>query len=199
MSSTLSSQPSSEPSSTISGEPSSKPLSDPSSLPLHMVGFRPVEEKDLHRLFAWHQLPHVQQWWDLEPPEVFANWDFFVATYHFKMACSWQRLFIVYSQGMPIGYVQAYDVNQDQRFAQPPGTVGIDIFIGETSFLGRGYGGLMLRQLLDVLKKDSSITKVVIDPHSHNLRAIRCYEKVGFRHERNLADGTYLMSMLFDR
>jgi len=207
MSSTLSIQPSGEPSSTVSGdpsssvlgEPSSKTLSDPSSKPFCFVGFRPVEERDLPRLFAWHQLPHVQQWWDLEPPEVFANWDFFVATYRHKMACSWQHLYIVYAQGMPIGYVQSYDVNQDQRFAQPPGTVGIDIFIGETSFLGKGYGGIILRQLLDELRKDSSIAKVVIDPNSHNVRAIRCYEKVGFRHERILADGTYLMSMQLDR
>jgi RimJ/RimL family protein N-acetyltransferase len=182
------------------GDPSSTPLSDPSSRTFSFVGFRPVEEKDLPCLFAWHQLPHVQQWWDLEPSEVFANWDLFVATYHHKMACPWQRLFIVYAQGQPIGYVQYYDVNQDQRFAQPPGTVGIDIFIGQTSFLGKGYGGRILRQLLDELKKDPSITKIVIDPHVQNVRAIRCYEKAGFRLERIIMpEQVYLMSMQLDR
>jgi RimJ/RimL family protein N-acetyltransferase len=39
----------------------------------------------------------------------------------------------------------------------------------------------MVIQFVEFLFRDSAVTKIQTDPAPPNLRAIRCYEKVGFR------------------
>lgn len=86
--------------------------------------------------------------------------------------------------GQPIGHAQTYRVGIDDQDARvelvPPDTGAIDIFIGEPELWGRGYGTRFLRLLIDHLLA-SGCPSVSIDPHLVNTRAIRTYEKAGFR------------------
>ena len=61
------------------------------------------------------------------------------------------------------------------------GTVGIDIIIGETDFIGKGYGSTILKLFIEKIYKETNATKIITDPDPNNLTAIRFYEKVGFR------------------
>ncbi len=65
--------------------------------------------------------------------------------------------------------------------------LAIDCFSGPGGF---GHGGLWLRALADTLLAEAPI--LVIDPEPDNLRAVRAYEKAGFRGEelRPSEDGT---------
>lgn len=47
--------------------------------------------------------------------------------------------------------------------------------------LGRGLGTAMVRAFVEMLFRDPSVTRVQTDPAPGNARAIRCYEKAGFR------------------
>lgn len=86
--------------------------------------------------------------------------------------------------GEPIGHAQTYRIDEDAGEPRtglvPPDAGAIDIFIGEPELWGRGYGTRFLRLLIDHLLA-SGCPIVSIDPHVVNTRAIRTYDKAGFR------------------
>ncbi len=66
---------------------------------------------------------------------------------------------------------------------QPAGTRGLDQFIGEPDMLDRGHGSAFIRVFAERLLANGT-PRVVIDPDPTNARAIRAYEKAGFRGDR---------------
>lgn len=142
--------------------------------------FKNLSEKDLPLLYSWVNQPEVAKWW-YEGGSEFA---IFQAKYKAKLNSNNKFPFIVYLHGTPIGYVEYYIANQvgDGWWPdQPDGVYGIDIFIGVPEKLGKGYGSIFLRMFVDLLFAKPEVKKIIIDPAIDNLRAIRCYEKVGFR------------------
>ncbi len=68
-----------------------------------------------------------------------------------------------------------------------PGVRGIDQFLADGARLGQGLGTRMVSAFVRRLFEDREVTRVQTDPDPHNARAIRCYEKVGFRALREVA------------
>lgn len=135
--------------------------------------FTPVTKDDLPLLTRWLRSPHVREWWDDDggPEE---------AEEAIEDAHTWPH--IVHLDGWPIGYIQAYDVHgwPGHHFAdQPPGTRGVDQYIGEAHLLNQGHGPAFVRQFCDQLIA-AGAPVIVTDPHPDNARAIRAYEKAGF-------------------
>jgi RimJ/RimL family protein N-acetyltransferase len=62
-----------------------------------------------------------------------------------------------------------------------PGVHGIDQFLADPARLGQGLGTQMVRALVAQLFADRGVTRIQVDPSPANGRAIRCYEKAGFR------------------
>jgi aminoglycoside 6'-N-acetyltransferase len=97
----------------------------------------------------------------------------------------------------PFGYIQRYDPTAwpVQPFAaQPPGTCGIDQFIGEPDMIGRGHGHAFIRAFVERMLA-AGIPRVISDPDPANTRAVRAYEKAGFRRDRlvDTPDGVALL------
>lgn len=61
------------------------------------------------------------------------------------------------------------------------GTAEVGIFVREKSFWGRGYGTEALRLLLDFGFAIRNYHNILLKVKAFNTRAIRSYEKVGFR------------------
>ena len=57
----------------------------------------------------------------------------------------------------------------------------IDIWIGEPTELGKGYGTTMMRLALARCFADPAVTEVLIDPLTSNTRAQRFYQRLGFK------------------
>ena len=57
--------------------------------------------------------------------------------------------------------------------------ITLDIFVGDTEFLGKGLASVVIRDFL--LSQFSDISEVFIDPEKSNHRAIHVYQKTGFR------------------
>lgn len=90
-----------------------------------------------------------------------------------------------------IGVIQ-YSESPDPQYRQ----AGIDLFLGR-DWQGRGLGSEAIRAVVDHLLRERGHHRLTIDPAAYNTRAIRTYERVGFRpigrmrrYERG-ADGTW--------
>jgi len=154
---------------------------------------RPMTPGDLTLVRRWLETPEVVRWWG-QPDEQYAlvsgDLD------HPDMA-----QFIVAIDDHPFAYVQCYALGTwNEGFgAQPPGTRGIDQFIGEPGMIGQGHGSGFLRQFADTLLA-SGLPRIVTDPDPDNGRAIRAYAKAGFQNDRlvDTPDGVALL-MVRDR
>jgi len=71
--------------------------------------------------------------------------------------------------------VQYFEEN-DEEFRH----ASIDLFLG-TPYHNHGLGTDAVRTMARHLIRDRGHRRLTIDPAAHNERAIRCYEKVGFR------------------
>jgi aminoglycoside 6'-N-acetyltransferase len=145
--------------------------------------FRPLREADLPMLEGWIARPHWQEWWEetaVEKVYLRAMLDGTDST----------RPFIAELEGEPFAYVQMWFV-ADTRVEPwiteapwlrdlPDDAVGVDLSIAEESHLGRGYGSALLRQFVARIRAEGFGT-IVIDPDLANTRAVRAYQKAGFR------------------
>lgn len=142
-----------------------------------MYEFYPMTADDLPLVRRWLGAPHVVEWWG-EPGEQFdlvsGDLD------HPAM-----DQFIVACEARPFAYLQCYDpAAWDSGLGpQPAGTRGIDQFIGEPDMIGHGHGSAFIRAFVD-RRLAAGTPRVVTDPDPANTRAIRAYEKAGFRKDR---------------
>jgi RimJ/RimL family protein N-acetyltransferase len=96
------------------------------------------------------------------------------------------RAYLALRDGAPFGFVQSYTpaACHDDGYwldEHDPGVRGVDQFLASADDLGRGLGTAMVRAFTDRLLAEPGVTRVQTDPAPHNARAVRCYEKAGFR------------------
>ena len=96
-----------------------------------------------------------------------------------------RRLIIEYDD-IPIGYVHIYDMidefyNHYHYDKRNEIVYCMDQFIGEPDYWSKGIGTKFMKMVLEYLKKENNADAVIMDPHKNNPRAIRCYEKAGFK------------------
>ena len=60
---------------------------------------------------------------------------------------------------------------------------GFGIIIGDKTQWGKGHGTAALREVLGIGFEEMGLQRIHLQAFAHNLRGIRCYEKVGFRQE----------------
>jgi aminoglycoside 6'-N-acetyltransferase len=131
------------------------------------LSLRPVSTADAAPLAEILADPTVSLWWGtfdaeklrndvLEPPPGVAS-------------------FVIEVEGSVAGFIQYSEENEpDYRHA------GIDIAVG-SSWQGRGIGPDAIRTLARHLFEERGHHRLTIDPAVANDRAIRAYERVGFR------------------
>ena len=134
--------------------------------------FRSLTSDDLPLLLEWLSKEHVKQWWDAgeDTPEK-------VARNYGEEEEGLERFILVEAEESiekPIGYFQHYHV--------PDGSIGIDQFIGEEDYINRGVGTRAIRMFVEMIMREHKPSRIILDPSPDNKRAIRCYEKVGFRY-----------------
>lgn len=109
--------------------------------------------------------------------------------------------------GEEIGYAQIYELDdadyEEYGYARSLRVFGMDQFIGERHLWNSGVGSRLVRALCDYLLGEHGADVVTLDPLTTNARAIRAYEKAGFRtikilpvHERH--DGKRLDCFLME-
>jgi RimJ/RimL family protein N-acetyltransferase len=67
----------------------------------------------------------------------------------------------------------------------------LGIIIGDKGHWGRGYGSDAIGALLRWAFDNLNLNRIHLTVWSYNTRAIRCYEKCGFRHEGIMRQARY--------
>jgi aminoglycoside 6'-N-acetyltransferase len=153
------------------------------------VALRPLVADDLDAAYAALQEPEIARWWgSFDAERIRAE----------LLETSDTTAFAIEVGGAFAGVVMASEeLDPDYRHA------GIDIFLAE-AYQDRGYGSEAVRVLARYLFGQRSHHRLTIDPATTNERAIRAYERVGFRpvgvmrdYERG-PDGTWHDGLLMD-
>jgi RimJ/RimL family protein N-acetyltransferase len=163
------------------------------------ISFRPVEASDLDLLALWMDMPHWREWWG-DPAEELGHIRDMVE------GRDTTRPFLFLVDGEPAGYIQYWFIGHHQNekwvkdnpwlMALPSDAIGVDLSIGEAANLSRGLGSAALTAFAARLRGEGFRT-IVIDPDPKNARAVRAYEKAGFRPipelDRHRQEGVLLM------
>jgi aminoglycoside 6'-N-acetyltransferase len=165
-----------------------------------MINLRPATPADLNQLQHWDEQPHVLaakysltaeasdlrvQHWDQQLYVLAADPN---DDWHWKEELSrnpdWRELLIAEIDDRPIGFIQIIDPAREETHYWgdiAPDLRAIDIWIGEESDLGKGYGTRMMQLALAQCFADPRVTAVLIDPLANNTRSHRFYERLGFQ------------------
>jgi aminoglycoside 6'-N-acetyltransferase len=130
---------------------------------------------DLELLQYWARQPHViagisaDDWgWEVE----------------LHKTPEWREQLIAEVAGRPVGFVQIIDPAREESHYWgdvPENLRAIDLWIGNESDLGKGYGTQIMHLALARCFAVSEMAAIMIDPLARNTRAHRFYERLGFR------------------
>lgn len=104
----------------------------------------------------------------------------------------WRNQLVALLNNRPLGFIQIIDPYREETHywgEVSPNLRAIDIWIGEEDDLGKGYGTIMMQQAIELCFADKNITAILIDPLESNTRAIRFYQKLGFKFMENRVFG----------
>ena len=145
--------------------------------------FHPMTAVDLPLMQRWLDMPHVKEWWGEQDVELGYIRDMIEGR-------DTTRPFIFSIDGIPVGYIQYWFIGHHQNaewlpdhpwLAElPADAIGVDLTIGDPDRLAQGIGSGALRVFVNRLI-DQGYETIIIDPDPKNLRAVRAYEKAGFR------------------
>lgn len=139
------------------------------------LDLRPATSADLTLLQYWDEQPHVLA---ADPND---DWGWEV---ELERTPEWREQLIAEIDGRPIGFIQIIDpALEDSHYwgNVPENLRAIDIWIGEETDLGKGYGTKMMQLALARSFSDPLVTAVLVDPLASNTRAHRFYERLGFQ------------------
>ncbi len=136
-------------------------------LPGDRVVLRPLAEADVPRIVELGGDPEVARWWrGLTLEHVLAK---------ARGEDDGAVVFAIVFDDEVAGMIQYFE-EDDEEFRH----ASIDLFLG-APYHGRGLGTDSVRTMARYLIGDRGHHRLTIDPAAHNERAIRCYEKAGFR------------------
>jgi aminoglycoside 6'-N-acetyltransferase len=152
------------------------------------VRLRPFDAADLPALVRLVNEPAVAEWW--------GTYD--EASLQDELTDDRLEVWTIVVDGSPAGVVQAMEEREpDYRH------VSLDIFLS-AELHGRGLGADALRTVLRHMFTERGHHRATIDPAVANERAIRSYERVGFRpvgierRAERAPDGSWRDALLMD-
>lgn len=153
------------------------------------ISFHPLLKEHLPLIHDWFNQPHVQTFYSLR------KWTFQEVQDKFKpYLCPQSPIaaFMIYCQEHPMGYIQKYAIHtypwpdQDLDSSIVEKAAGIDLFIGDPSFLNQGIGKKIIPHFLtEHIWPYNEFC--LVDPHCNNTRSIHFFELCGFEKHKIIA------------
>lgn len=153
------------------------------------ISFKKLTVDDFPLLHEWLNSPHVKEWYGKHEK---SDLEAIIAKYSPRIEGKEPtKCFIAYYGGKPFGFIQSYMISDHPDYAKYSNidfeAASVDLFIGEEEFMGKGLGSLMLKKFLkDIVFGEMGAYSCVIGPEPNNTRAIKSYEKVGFKYFKTI-------------
>ncbi|SDH15790.1 GNAT family N-acetyltransferase [Desulfosporosinus hippei] len=153
---------------------------------------RPVEEDDIDEIYQWYNDQEVNLW--------------STGAWPLNTLLNKEQLSIKFLDGSSDGY--RYSILDENNYLI--GTIGFKelnipsrsttlfVVIGNKSFWGKGYGTDALIVFARYLFTQWNLHRISLDTWDGNLRAIKAYEKVGFKIEGRLREARYVLGSYHD-
>lgn len=147
---------------------------------MNRVFLRKLEDSDIDTFQKWVYSEHVAKWYT-EPLEWLDEISKRDTEY------SWIKHLIVETEGVPIGFCQYYDYafsgetwhgNMDVK-----DTYSIDYLIGETDYLGRGFGKSIVLHLVNEIRNKTDAKKIIVQPEVGNKASRNTLLSAGFLYD----------------
>lgn len=153
---------------------------------------RKVEEDDIETIYHWYNDQEVNLWstgaW---PINTLLSKEQIAAKF-LDESSDVYRYVILNENDQLIGTIGFKELNIPGRSA------AIYIVIGDKSYWGRGYGTDALIIFLRFLFTQWNLHRISLDTWEGNIRAIKMYEKVGFKIEGRLREARYVLGSYQD-
>ncbi|KFN01097.1 N-acetyltransferase [Bacillus clarus] len=153
------------------------------------LSVRYVIEDDAHLISKWLTDPEVLQYYEGRdnPQSVEKVLDNFIHNPN-----SNEKRCLIQLDEMPIGYIQMYPVDSEWKelygYKEPQNVWGMDQFIGESTYWGKGIGTELVQGAITYIIGKLGAEAIAMDPKVSNERAVRCYEKCGFKKVKKLKE-----------
>ena len=144
-----------------------------------MIEFKKIEENDFEMLYKWLNKDHVSKYFSHNTDSSFEE---VCKKYRTRMLEEKMSMNLIIYNNLEIGYIQSYDCDYLDSFDLSESAIAVDLYIGEESYIHKGYGTKVLKEYIMSILSKQSHNWVVIDPDEDNIAAIKSYTKVGFRH-----------------
>ena len=153
------------------------------------ISFTPLSKEHFALIHTWFNEPHVQSFYSLRAwtiEEVRQKLTPYI------QGVGGMECYIISNDKIPIGYIQCYPVKEhpwdNQNLVEEviQNSAGIDLFIGEKEFIGRGIGC----QILEAFLKSYIWTRYkycLVDPDIRNDISIQLFKKCGFRKHQQIS------------
>ena len=94
-----------------------------------------------------------------------------------------QHSFFINYNNIKIGFAQIYkfDDKKNDKLIKYNNIFEYDIFIGESEYLSRGIGTKIISYVNNYIYENYLCDCIILRPFDRNKRAIKCYEKCGFK------------------
>lgn len=146
------------------------------------VYFKPLEFSDLPTMHLWFNKMHVIKWYSKK------KWSFqdIEAKYTpYILNKNGIEGFLIFFEDIPIGYIQYFPAESfyqlnTYKYPKIKKSAGLDMFIGEEAFLGRGLSKTILREFLDTVISKKYLY-CITDPEIENIIARKTYSSAGFK------------------
>jgi len=145
---------------------------------------RPATLEDVAHFDRWDRQPHVIAATS-DDPEALIAFDNADWAEEISDPDPASHFYVAEIEGRPIGAMQIIDPALEKTHYWgadcPPNLRAMDIWIGESDCLGKGYGTAMMSLAINAAFADRDVEAIVIDPLNSNTDAHRFYQRLGFR------------------
>ena len=141
----------------------------------HKTRLRAIEREDLLTFVRWFNDPEVRRYLEMYLPMSKAQEEAWFEAY---LKDDTSRNFAIETEkGELIGNIGLRDLDWKNRLAS------LGFVIAEKEYWGGGYGTDAVTALVDFAFNEMNLHRIYLSVFEFNDRAIRCYEKCGFRQE----------------
>ena len=136
-----------------------------------------IDTEDTYKkIYEWCQNKDVYEWFE----QRILTYDEIVSKYKNKLLNKKQDLYLINYNNKDIGLVQIYKYEDDINLNYN-NTYEYDLFIGNTNYLNKGIGKEIVELIDNLIYTKYKSDYIILRPFKRNIRAIKCYQKCGFK------------------